>query len=164
MAKKFDNIIIEDAEIIFRDFKGEQGNYPSFAVKIPDEVAPELMNIGWPVKQYQPRDEDADPFYLMNVKVRYRTASGDDFCAPEEVMVVINGKRTYINEDTVRTLQHLTFKKVDVEIEWYPWKYQNRSGDGAQLERLYIVAENESRLQAKWAEEEFPGEEDEMPF
>ena len=163
MSKKFNNVIIENAEILFRDFRGEQGNYPSFAVKLPEEFAKELMEIGWPVKQYIPKDDDAEPYYLINIKVRYHTASGDDFCAPEEVLLIINGRRTQITEATLKTLQKLTFKHVDLEFEWYPWKYQNRTGDGAQLERLYIVAEEESRLQSKWAEEEFPGDE-EAPF
>lgn len=162
MAKKFENILIEDAQIIFRDFKGESGNYPTFAVRIPDEYAKELMEIGWPVKQYIPKDEDAEPFYLMNVKVRYHTSSGDDFCAPEGIILNINGKKTRIHENTLSTLQTLTIKYADVEIEWYPWKYQNRSGDGAQLEALYIEAEPKSELLSKWAEEEFP--EDDMPF
>lgn len=164
MAKKFENILIENAHIIFRDFKGESGNYPSFAVRIPDENAEELKAIGWPIKYYEPKGEDADdPFYLMNVKIRYHTMKGDDFCAPEGIILNVNGQKTRITEKTLPKLQALTIKYADVEIEWYPWVYQNRTGDGAQLEALYIEAEPKSELMSKWAEEEFPVEED-MPF
>ena len=167
MAKKFNNVIIENAEICFRDFAAEQGNTPSFAVKIPDEFAKELIDIGWPVKQWVPKNEEDEPFYLINIKVKYHTYSGEDFCAPEEVMLTLekeNGKRTntLITEDTLKLLQKCHIKNAQVEFEWYPWVYKNKKGDGAQLERLYILAE-ETASRPNWADEEYP-EDDEMPF
>lgn len=165
MPKKFDNVIIRNTRIAFRDFKGDQDTYgvPSFNIIIPDDAAKELSEIGWPIKYYQPKNKDEEPFYHIKIKIRYHTRTGDTFCEPEEIMVIVNGKRTYFKEDTVRLLNSLTFEKLDVEFEWYPWTFSGKTGDGAQLERLYAIAKSGNELQAEWAEEEFP-DDDEMPF
>ena len=68
---------INDAKIIFRNFRGEGGKFNrdgdrNFAVVIDDQdVADALVKEGWNVKIKPPREEGDTPFMYLPVKVKF---------------------------------------------------------------------------------------------
>ena len=74
---KLDNLRIENAKIIFRNFSGEQSQYNragdrNFCVVLTDmNLVEQLKADGWNVKERPPREEGDEPFCYMQVKVAF---------------------------------------------------------------------------------------------
>ena len=76
MARANNNIIIENARLIFKNFAGEQTKYNragnrNFCVIIDNETAQDLMHDGWNIRQLRPRDEEDEPTYYLQVAVAF---------------------------------------------------------------------------------------------
>jgi hypothetical protein len=154
MAGKPIQVTIEDAELIFRNFKGEAGMYNeegqrSFAVIIDPEVAQEMMADGWNVKRLRPREEDGEEVegaYYVSVSVSYKMR-------PPHIVLINSRARTVINEDSVETLDWVDIKTVDLTINGSHWSNNNGSGIKAYLKAMYLTIE-EDALALKYAGEE----------
>ena len=136
--KRLDNIIIEDAEIIWANFSGEERNNNragarNFCVKFSDPaVAQKLLSDGWNVKHHNPReDNDNDEFDFLQVSIRF-----DPF--PPEIVWVTKNANIPVNESNIGELDGKQIIHADVEITPYFWTYNGKDGIKAMLKTMYI--------------------------
>ena len=159
MKNFVENITIEDARIIFRNFSGTGSKFNregqrNFCVVLEDQDAVnELKAIGWGIKELKPRSEDEDPTYYIKVNVSYEYT-------PPVVYIVVGDKKTPIGEDAIGSIDHLEIKQADVVIRPYQWNVNGKEGVAAYLKTLYIVVAQDT-VSEKYADLEATAE---LPF
>ena len=146
-------LIMENAKIRFRNFAGRPDEYTregdrSFALVIEDEdLADKLREDGWNVKMRLPKEEGAEPWYYLKVKVNFDGI-------PPKIVEVTSLNRVALNENTVGILDTAELKSVDVEVSPYHWEIGGRSGITAYLKTMYATIE-EDPFAAKYGMTEF---------
>ena len=142
MAKVLDNINIENAKIIFRNFKGEGSKYhrqgaKNFCVIIDDpEMAEELLRNGWNIRKLPARSEDEEEVYYLQVSVSFDNI-------PPKVFLITGKNKTMLDADTIETLDFAEIKNVDLIIRPYNWEISGKDGTKcgvkAYLKTMYVT-------------------------
>lgn len=167
---------INDARIIFRNFRGEGGKFNkegdrNFALVIAggtldigsyreeltsEEMAEALINdvnrfgAGWNVKIKDPREEGGDPFIYLPVKVKFNDRG-------PSIYLETGRNRVKLTEDTVALLDDIDIINVDLDIRPYDNEINGRPFRSAYLQSI-LVRQEIDRFAARFAEEEGPEE------
>ena len=151
-----DILQVNDARIIYRNFKGEGGKYNregdrNFAMVIPNqELADELISRGWNVKIKAPREEGDDPFMYLPIKVKFNDHG-------PRIYLTAGNHTNGLEEDMVAMLDDIDIRSVDLDIRPYDWEVTGKTGRTAYLQAMEVIQEID-RFAARMAEEEHPEE------
>lgn len=152
METRNNRIVIENADITFRDFSGRRYGIGSFGVGIEPELAEKLKADGWNVKPRKNFSDDPDvgERYFLPVTVRW-----DKF--PPRIIMATNDNEVFMDESNIGIFDTAEFEKVNLVIS--PSKQMR-----AYLKSMYaIVAEDDlDRWRRKPSIEE--PEDDGYPF
>lgn len=132
------NINIENAKLVFRNFSGKAGTFNpkgkrNFGVLLDTAVAEELERDGWNVKWLKPRDPlDPDQAFLkVNVKF--------DGPKPPKIMLISSKNKSHINELNVTLLDWAEIQSVDLSISPYNYDVQGKQGVSGYLKTMYVT-------------------------
>jgi hypothetical protein len=153
MPPKADNtVMIEGAQIIFRNFEGREDQYNppghrSFGVLLDPELAKTMAADGWNVKALRPREDDEEQVEKPWLPVAIRF----DVFPPHVVMLTSRGRQN-LDDDTIGSLDWANIINVDLIVRPFEWELRDgRTGIKAYVKTMFVTIE-EDPLQVKYSE------------
>jgi len=153
MPQQDNTITIENAELVWPNFKGKEGRFnregqKTFCIFLPESEIDGLKADRWNVKYTKEREDDEDRLVRAYLPVEARF----DPKPPKIVMITNEGKtRTHLDEDTVEVLDYADIKTVDLILNPYDWTMPNGdTGRKAYLKTMFVTV-NEDVLERKYA-------------
>jgi hypothetical protein len=157
MANEQKTVLIEDAQIIFRNFAGKEGQYNregdrNFGVILPHDTAEQMLADGWNVKYLKPREgdeEDTLPTPWLSVTVGFKIK-------PPKIVMLTSRARTHLTEQTLEILDWADIDKADLIVRGSEWSVQGKSGIKGYLQSLFVTIA-EDALEIKYGMNEVEG-------
>ena len=138
MASNNRNIAVENAKIMFRNFRGEARQYNSegdrnFNLVLTKEQKEFFDMEGFKVRTRPPRDEYSDPQYLLPVTVSYKGR-------PPKVFLISGNNKIQLDEESIDMLDFAEIDNIDLTINPYHWSLKSgASGVKAYLNSMYVT-------------------------
>lgn len=158
MSNNDGTVLIEDAKVVWRNFKGEQTTFNSlgdrnFCVLLDEETAQTLSKDGWNVKRTKDREVDGEVItgdYYIQISVGFKVQP------PKLVMIgSVTKKKTILDEGLCGLLDDVDIVTTDLIFRPYHWTVRDQSGIKAYVKSLYMTIE-EDYLDIKYSD--FDGE------
>lgn len=159
---RLENLNIENARIIFRNFSGKPDRFDkvghkNFNVILDPEQADKLSRDGWNVKvRHDSRDPDGDDMFLLPVEIKYEVY-------PPKIYMITEKNKILLDEDTVGQLDDAEIKNIDLVIRPYSWEVNGKTGVKAYVRKMYVTIE-EDVFASKYNFNDEPMEDDDTPF
>lgn len=138
------NVVIENARIWARNFKGEE-HLPynpkgrrNFCLSLDPDLAQEMVDEGWNVKY----DRDDLPYIPVAV-------SFDKY--PPKIYKVTSRGKTLLDEDTVGDLDDDEIVNIDLILRPYCWNVNGSNGVKAYVKNMYVTIQ-ENALYDKYGD------------
>lgn len=129
---------INDARIIFRNFRGEGSAYNregdrNFAVSIDStELADELVAEGWNVKIKDATEDGEMPRMHLPVKVKFSNKG-------PHVYLKTGDRVNKLDGDSVAILDDIDILSVNLDIRPYDWEVNGKTGRAAYLQSIEVI-------------------------
>ena len=140
--KKTNNIMIEDARLIFKNFSGEESKFnragnKNFCVVLDHDMADDLAAEGWNIKYLRPREDGEEPTPYLQVTVAYGNI-------PPKVIMIAGRNKTPLDSVSIGTLDYAEIANVDMVIRPYNWEVNGKQGIKAYLKTMYVEIEQDA--------------------
>ena len=137
-----DNLKIENAHIIYKNFSGNRDQYHpgrrSFSVVLEEADANILEADGWNVRHRPSKADPDEIIHTLPVEARF-----DNF-PPRVVMIGETSKRvTFLDENTIGQLDTAAIKNFDLLINPSRWTAAGKTGIKAYLKTAYVTIEED---------------------
>lgn len=163
-AQQLQPVLMEGVKIIFRNFKGEAGQFNqegkrTFGVILPEDVAEAMARDGWNVKHLKVSEEEKDEG-LEHGPPWLPVEAAFDKGRPPKIVIVTSRGKTVLDEDTVKELDNVdiaideqtNLPKCDMIVRPYRWENpMGATGIKAYLKSMFITIE-EDELDRKYSE------------
>lgn len=142
-------VIMEDAQIIFRNFSGKEGMYNregdrNFCVVLYPEIAEAMMEDGWNVKQLKDRPDGSPGDYYLQVSVGFKGR-------PPRLVLISSAGRVELGQHECDLLDWVDIRQADLIVRPYHWSVSGKQGVKAYLKTLFIH-QNEDYFELKYAD------------
>lgn len=149
VPNKQNKLNIANAELIFRNFSGEESKYNpagkrNFCVFLDQPTAEMLQELGWNIRWSKPRDPDDTSRPYVQVTVSYKNY-------PPRIVMITGKKKELIPEERVHILDWAEIENVDLTIRPYSWLVNNKGGVKAYLNSMYVTIV-EDAFEAKYSD------------
>ena len=140
--KKTNNIMIENARLIFKNFSGEESKFnragnKNFCVVLDHDMADDLAAEGWNIKYLRPREDGEEPTPYLQVTVAYGNI-------PPKVIMIAGRNKTPLDSVSIGTLDYAEIANVDLVIRPYNWEVNGKQGIKAYLKTMYVEIEQDA--------------------
>lgn len=136
-----DNLVIENAKILYPNFSGKEDRYNragnrNFLVVIPDEMVERLISDGWNVKAKMDDETEEPKYYYLKVTVSYKVV-------PPKVFLITRTSKTALDEEGIASLDYAEIRAADIIINPHEWEVNGKTGIKAYLRTAYVVIEED---------------------
>lgn len=158
IARQPGTVLIEDAQILFRNFAGLEGQYNragdrNFHVLLPADLAQAMEKDGWNVKYLKAREEGEEPRAHVQVSVAFGSRPPTIVMISERYDQAIQDfkqMRVTLPEELVEMVDYADIAKADLILNPYPWNVSGKSGIKAYLKSLFVTI-RQDELEKKYA-------------